>query len=609
MSGIVVAGMHRSGTSLMTAFLEAGGWHPGEHLLSSPREMYREDSSFVAIHQKWLEAVLPPGDGHPDWGISDGGTVPRSFDHDHLEKMGSDTERFLSQRNSERERWVAKDPRGSLFLPMWLENTELKCVLVYRNPWDVVDSAIRLGHGRFCSEPRMILTAWLDYNKRLLEAVSSHSGQCILIASEALKTSTGDVWEALDSFVGVVGDIPHHLLEDAKFVHRSDHHAISALYKAVYPDHWTLLQELDQLAAVSRAVPSSSESPNRKQSARVLASGSLPKGSGIQIIIPCKNDGDFLVEAIASVEESIVYNVELTIVNDGSTDSETLRVIESLSQLNYEVIHTEGVGLSQARNLAAERSQTCAVLPLDADNRLRPALLNKLTKLENNTVDIIHGPWKKFGLNSDVISPPDMTMDNLVWGNSIDACALIRRELLQQLGGWDAQLPFWEDWDLWLGAVQANARTVKIDEVAIEYLVRPHSLSRNVHEDENQHKHVVAHITQKHLPLLGPTISRLVRDVHDFNGSVNNLEQKNQYLLQRHEQAVADQQVIRAQLSEELQRNEDLNSQFAQLREVIQERELRINMLSDEISALRSRKKWRRKLSAWWHSFLRRNSH
>ena len=591
MSGLVVAGMHRSGTSLMAAFLEAGGWHPGEHLLSSPSEMYREDSSFVAIHQNWLEAVLPPGDGHPDWGISDGGIVPRSFDHDNLEKMGSDTERFLSQRNSERERWVAKDPRGSLFRPMWLENAELKCVLVYRNPWDVVDSAIRLGHGRFCSEPRMILAAWLDYNKRLLEAVLSHSGRCILIASEALKTSTRAVWEALDSFVGVAGDIPLHLLEDEKFVHRSDRHAISALYKAVYPDHWTLLQELDQLAAVSRAVLSSSESPNRKQSARVLASGSLPKGSGIQIIIPCKNDGDFLVEAIASVEESIVDDVELTIVNDGSTDSETLRVIESLSQLNYEVIHTDGVGLSQARNLAAERSQTCAVLPLDADNRLRPALLNEITKLENNTVDIIHGPWKKFGLNSDVVSPPDMTMDNLVWGNSIDACALIRRELLQQLGGWDPQLPVWEDWDLWLGAVQARARTEKIDEVAIEYLVRPHSLSRNVHEDKKLHEHVVAHITQKHLSLLGPTISRLVRDIHNFNGSVNNLQTKNQNLLQQLEQTVADQQATGIHLSEELQRNEDLNSQFAQLREVIQERDLRIDMLSDEMYTLRSRKK------------------
>jgi len=455
----------------------------------------------------------------------------------------------------------------------------------------------------------MILAAWLDYNRRLVEAVSSHSGQCILIASEALKTNTGDVWEALDSFVGVAGDIPHHLPEDEKFVHRSDHHAISALYKAVYPDHWTLLQELDQLAAVSREVPSSSESPNRKQSARVLASGSLPKGSGIQIIIPCKNDGDFLVEAIASIEESIVDNVELTIVNDGSTDSETLRVIESLSQLNYEVIHTDGVGLSQARNLAAERSQTCAVLPLDADNRLRPALLNEITKLENNSVDIIHGPWKKFGLNSDVVSPPDMTMDNLVWGNSIDACALIRRELLQQLGGWDAQLPFWEDWDLWLGAVQANARTVKIDEVAIEYLVRPHSLSRKFHEHKELHEHVVAHITQKHLPLLGPTISRLVRDLHNFNGSVNNLQHINQNLLQEHEQAVADHQAIRTHLSEELQRNEDLNSQVAHLREVSHEIELRIAVLSDEISELRSRKKWRRMFSAWWHKYLRRNSH
>ena len=609
MSGIIVAGMHRSGTSLMTAFLEAGGWHPGEHTLSSPRENYREDSSFVAIHQNWLEAVLPPGDGHPDWGISDGGIVPRAFDDHHFEKMGSDTARFLSQRNSERDRWVAKDPRGSLFLPMWLENIELKCVLVYRNPWDVVDSAIRLGHGRFCSEPRMILAAWLDYNRRLVDAVSSHSGRCILIASEALKTSTRVVWETLDSYVGVTGDVPHHLLEHEKFVHRTDHHAISALYKTVYPDHWTLLQELDQLASVSREVPSRSKSRSSQQSARVLASGSLPKGSGIQIIIPCKNDGDFLVEAIASVEESIVDNVELTIVNDGSTDSETLRVIESLSQLNYEVIHTGGVGLSQARNLAAERSQTCAVLPLDADNRLRPALLNEITKLENNTVDIIHGPWKKFGLNSDVVSPPDMTMDNLVWGNSIDACALIRRELLQQLGGWDPQLPVWEDWDLWLGAVHARARTEKIDEVAIEYLVRPHSLSSNVHEDTKIYEHVVAHITQKHLSLLGPTISRLVRDLHNFNGSVNNLQQKNQQLLQQREQAVADQQAIGIHLSEELQRNEDLNSQVAHLQQVIQERDLRITMLSDEISALPSRKKRRRMLSAWWHVFLRRNSH
>jgi len=608
-SGIIVAGMHRSGTSLMTAFLEAGGWHPGEHTLSSPRENYREDSSFVAIHQNWLEAVLPPGDGHPDWGISDGGIVPRAFDDHHLGEMGSDTARYLSQRNSERDRWVAKDPRGSLFLPMWLENTELKCVLVYRNPWDVVDSAIRLGHGRFCSEPRMILAAWLDYNMRLVEAVSSHSGRCILIASEALKTSTRVVWETLNSYVGVTGDIPHHLLDHEKFVHRTDHHAISALYKAVYPDHWTLLQELDQLASVSREVPSSSKSRSSKQSARVLASGSLPKGSGIQIIIPCKNDGDFLVEAIASVEESIVNDVELTIVNDGSTDSETLRVIESLSQLNYEVIHTDGVGLSQARNLAAERSQTCAVLPLDADNRLRPALLNEITKLENNTVDVVHGPWQRFGLNSDFVSPPDMTMDNLVWGNSIDACALIRRELLQQLGGWDAQLPFWEDWDLWLGAVQANARTEKIDEVAIEYLVRPHSLSRKVHEDKELHKHVVAHITQKQLLLLGPTISRLVRDLHDSIGSIDDLQQENLHLLQRHEQAVADQQAIRAHLSEELQRNEDLNSHVALLQEVIQERDLRIGMLSDEISALLSRKKWRRKLSAWWHSFLHPNSH
>jgi hypothetical protein len=57
-SGIIVAGMHRSGTSLATRFLVAGGWDPGEVLLSSPKEEYYEDSSFVDLHRRWLAELI-----------------------------------------------------------------------------------------------------------------------------------------------------------------------------------------------------------------------------------------------------------------------------------------------------------------------------------------------------------------------------------------------------------------------------------------------------------------------------------------------------------------------------------------------------------------------
>lgn len=594
MTGVIVAGMHRSGTSLMTGFLEAGGWHPGEETLANGTDTYREDSSFVSIQRRWLKTALPNGDGHRDWGISNAGIVPVSFDADLSKEMIRDVTEFASRRDKERQRWVAKDPRASLFLPLWLDHTEYKCVLVYRNPWDVLDSAIRLGDATFCSQPRLILAAWLDYNSRIIDAMMSHPTRCVLIASENLCTDSKVVWEALNSFIGVTGDAPRYLVNPERFTYRNDQHAISSLFKNLYPQHWEVLQRLDKLATVPREQSPIHETLLRTQSARVTQSGSLPEGTGVQIVIPCKNDGDFLAEAIASVEESLVDDIELTIVDDGSTDEETLRIFDALRLLNYEVITTAGVGLSEARNLATARSKTCAVLPLDADNRLHPSLLRAVKEMEHNSVDIIHGPWKRFGIEAGIVSPPDMTMDNLVWGNTIDACALIRRELLEKLGGWDSRLPFWEDWDLWLGAVQVNARTQKLDEVAIDYLVRPGSLSRSCFSDATVHEHVVAYITQKHHSLLGPTVARLIRETHKVIRSFDDLQRHYRDLLETHQQTVANNEAIHSSLNEQLLTTQAhyaaLESRAAHQQEIIEKRNQRITRLTQEITALRSRK-------------------
>lgn len=594
MTGVIVAGMHRSGTSLITGFLEAGGWHPGEKTLAGSAEEYREDSSFVSIHRRWLENVLPDGNGHRDWGISNRGTVPCSFTADRASEMTTDITDFVSRRDTERQRWVAKDPRASLFLPLWLEHTESKCVFVYRNPWDVLDSAIRLGDSTFCAQPRLVLSAWLDYNNRIIDALTSHPTRCILIASENLCTNADSVWEALDSFIGISGNTPCHLVDPERFTHRNDQRAIASLFRTLYPQHWEVLNRLDQLATVPREQSCADDALSRTRSAHVTPSGSLPEGTGVQIIVPCKNDGDFLAEAIASVEESLIDDVELTIINDGSTDDETLRIFDALRLMNYEVITTPGVGLSQARNLATARSNTCAVLPLDADNRLHPPLLRAVKEMESNSVDIIHGPWKRFGVETGVVSPPEITMDNLVWGNTIDACALIRRDLLGKLGGWDSQLPFWEDWDLWLGAVEVNARVRKLDEVAIDYLVRSGSLSRTCFSDAVVHEQVVAHITRKHQSLLGPTISRLVREMHKLIGSFDDLQRHYQDLHIVHEQTVAHHNALHSVLTEQLATTQahcaNLESETAHLSVIIQAKNHRIARLKNQITALRSRK-------------------
>ena len=517
MSGLIVAGMHRSGTSLTTAFLTKGGYHPGDVLLTSPTENYFEDKTFVGLHRKWLGSMVPEGNGHHDWGISDGGSVPREPDGELWNEMSQQAADFFATRANGPRRWSAKDPRASLFLPLWAANTTAKFVLVYRNPWDVVDSAVRLGEPKFCSRPRLVRDAWYDYNSRLLEFAVQHHARCFVLAAENLVRKPEAVWAALQAFAEVQGPVPYDVVDMAKFVLRDSSTSISRIYDDLYPAHSKLLRDLDQVAAVTRQL----SSIEVQKAGRPRHAGQLSPGTGVQVVIPCRNDGDFLAEAIASVDEHGGDRVELTIVDDGSTEPETLRILGLLRESGRDVVVTPGVGLSAARNAGISASQTCAVLPLDADNRLRRVLLDSVELIENGSADVVHGKWQRFGTDSTLVEPPLMTADNLIWTNTVDACALIRRSLLENLSGWDPSLPFWEDWDLWLGAVEQGAKVTRLDEVTFDYLVRADSLNAGALDDVERHFAAVRHITSKHETLLGSRAAQLVDQAHTIASALH----------------------------------------------------------------------------------------
>lgn len=500
MSGIVVAGMHRSGTSLTARMLAAGGWHPGEELLTSEREEYFEEASFVALHRAWigedLVGAVPAAeiDSHRDWGILDA-RVPA--------QLGSDGARFIVRAQEARDyaivrerqhgTWAAKDPRASLYVDVWSQVEDVRFVLLYRNPWDVVDSALRLGAEVFCRRPRVVLGAWLDYHARLVRFARANRERVTVVAAEVVANAPERAWALFSDVLGMTTTAPAGLIDPARFVHRDDNQAIASLYQEVYPEHAALLAELDALADLPRPVPVRSRVQRRP-----LTGGSLPPGQGVQVVIPCRDDGDFLAEAIASVEECSLPAVELTLVDDGSTDPETCRVFERLGRSGRHVLRTRGVGLAAARNAACASSSTAVVVPLDADNRLRPEVRDAVALLERTGADLVHGSWSRFGMDSGTVVPPDMTHETLLPYNQIDALALIRRSLLERLGGWDEQLPFWEDWDLWLRVVDAGARTHRVSDLLHDYLVRPGSLSMRPLSEREVGVWVLDRILSKH---------------------------------------------------------------------------------------------------------------
>lgn len=99
----------------------------------------------------------------------------------------------------------------------------------------------------------------------------------------------------------------------------------------------------------------------------------------ISVIVPVFNGQDYLEKCIESIERQTYENLEIIIINDGSTD-DTAAVCVRLRETyeNIHVITTEDEGVSAARNAGIEASKGIFITFVDADDRLRPKTLQVL---------------------------------------------------------------------------------------------------------------------------------------------------------------------------------------------------------------------------------------
>jgi glycosyltransferase involved in cell wall biosynthesis len=203
------------------------------------------------------------------------------------------------------------------------------------------------------------------------------------------------------------------------------------------------------------------------------------------IVIPCYNDGRFLEEAIRSVERySNTIDYELIIVNDGSNEAETLKVLNTLSQKGYKVLHQENRGPGAARNHGIRAAQGVYILPLDSDNKIRPRYISEGIRILDNEprIGVVYGNAEYFGEKTGVWTMPDFCLAELIRCNFIDTCAVFRRSVWEEVGGYDENrlLMGWEDWDFWLRIAIRSWGFYHSHEVLFDYRVRNGSLVSTV---------------------------------------------------------------------------------------------------------------------------------
>jgi len=200
----------------------------------------------------------------------------------------------------------------------------------------------------------------------------------------------------------------------------------------------------------------------------------------ISVVIPCFNHGEFLSEAVASVLATKRDDLEIIVVDDGSTDECTRKETDAIAAQGITVIRKQNGGPASARNAATTVARGEYIFPLDADDHMRPDCLDReVPILDNNPqVGVVYSDGEFFGIRSGRWEIGSFDANRLLRWNYIACCALFRRRIWEQIGGYDEAdvLRGLEDWDFWLGAMKNGWQFVYVPEVLYEYRVARESM-------------------------------------------------------------------------------------------------------------------------------------
>lgn len=228
----------------------------------------------------------------------------------------------------------------------------------------------------------------------------------------------------------------------------------------------------------------------------------LPK---VSIIIPCFNHGEYLQDALDNLKPDNAF-YEVIIVNDGSTDEQTIKVIESCKAKNYIVVGQENMGLSAARNTGISVSKGDFIMPLDADNTLDLTFMEKAASIleSDPTLAVVYSDMELFGSQTGKRSVGEFNLQRLMISNYIDACAMIRKSVFDELGGYDSQMKGgWEDWELWLRIAFSGRRFHYIPETGFRYRVYPGSMSNIIGRNYENRNKLTAYLHEKYPSKMG----------------------------------------------------------------------------------------------------------
>lgn len=177
----------------------------------------------------------------------------------------------------------------------------------------------------------------------------------------------------------------------------------------------------------------------------------------VSVVLPTCNRAWTLAEAVDSVLGQDDVNVELIVVDDGSTD-DTRHLLSGYGE-RITVIRQENRGVSAARNTGIRAASSELIALIDSDDTWLPGKLSAQASFFAGHPEVLICQTEEIWVRNGVRVNPGKRHRKeagMIFERSLALClvspsaVMMRRSLLDEVGLFDESLPACEDYDLWL---------------------------------------------------------------------------------------------------------------------------------------------------------------
>jgi glycosyltransferase involved in cell wall biosynthesis len=220
----------------------------------------------------------------------------------------------------------------------------------------------------------------------------------------------------------------------------------------------------------------------------------------VSVVIPCYNHGLYLEETVKSVVNSKYDELEIIIVDDGSTDNSkevAMLLCSKFSNVSY--YFQANSGPSVARNFGISQSSGKYILPLDADDLISDNyIVEAVSKLnEDPDLKVVYAKANKFGKVNKPWSLKKFSLYNLAMDNLIYVSAIFRKSDWERVNGYtENKVLVREDWEFWIKLLKEGGKVIQLPFVGFYY--RIHTTSRRKSMSTDKKKAEIDYLNQHH---------------------------------------------------------------------------------------------------------------